>query len=76
MQHDLNNTIDDDSYGSHSHHIISPWIMSNEEKEDLIKNGSDIDKFNKEKPSFGNAAVPFEYKSNDGAGDPGTWGGI
>jgi len=54
----------------------SPWIMSDEEKEDLIKNGSYVDKFNKEQQSFGNAAVPFEYKSNDGAGDPGTWGGI
>ena len=54
----------------------SPWIMSDEEKEDLIKNGSYVDKFNKMKPSFGNAVVPFEYRSNDGAGDSGTWGGI
>lgn len=54
----------------------SPWTMSDEEKEDLIKNGSLSDQFNKLKPSFGNAVVPFEYRSNGDAGDPGSWGGI
>ena len=60
----------------YSWEMNSPWTMSDEEKEDLIKNGSYVDQFNKEQPSFGNAVVPFEYRSNDNAGDPGTWGGV
>ena len=52
-----------------------PLTMSDEEKEDFIKNGSDTDKFDRAHPSFGNAIVPFEYRSNDNVVDPGMWGG-
>ena len=65
MRHNLNNTTNVDSYGSQPNQIISPWTMSNEDKEDLIKNGSDVDKFWRTQPRYvgpeGPPIIPQEY---------------